>query len=67
MKKIEDREEARRRKVESQREAVKKYQTKFKRINCRMDPNLYDRIAATGYSVNTFIIEACEEKLKRLE
>jgi hypothetical protein len=26
---------------------------------------LYEAIAATGQSVNTFIIEACQEKLKR--
>lgn len=65
MRKIEDREEAKRRQKESNRIAVAKYQEKFKRINCRMDPGLYDQIAATGQSVNTFIIEACEEKLKK--
>lgn len=65
MRKIEDREEAKRRQKESNRIAVAKYQEKFKRINCRLDPALYDQIAATGQSVNTFIIEACQEKLKR--
>ena len=65
MRKIEDREEAKRRQKESNRIAVAKYQERFKRINCRMDPGLYDQIAATGQSVNTFIIDACEEKLKR--
>jgi predicted HicB family RNase H-like nuclease len=65
MRKIEDREEAKRRQKESNRIAVAKYQEKFKRINCRLDPALYEAIAATGQSVNTFIIEACQEKLKR--
>ena len=66
MKKIEDRQEAAERQRESNRKAVKKYQENFKRINCRMDPVLYQRIADTGQSVNTFIIEACEEKLERM-
>lgn len=65
MRKIEDREEAKRRQKESNRIAVAKYQERFKRINCRMDPGLYDQIVATGQSVNTYIIKACQEKLKR--
>lgn len=65
MRKIEDREEAKRRQKESNRIAVAKYQDKFKRINCRLDPALYESIVATGKSVNTFIVEACQEKLKR--
>ena len=63
MKKIEDREEAARRQRESNREAVKKYQEKFKRVNCRFDPELYEQIKATGIPVNAFIIEAVKEKL----
>lgn len=63
MRKIEDREEAAQRQKESNRIAVEKYQKKFKRINCRMEPGLYDAIVATGASVNSFIIQACEEKL----
>ncbi len=66
MRKIEDRQEAAERQRESNRKAVKKYQENFKRINCRMDPELYQRIADTGQSVNTFIIEACMEKLERM-
>lgn len=66
MRKIEDRQEAAERQRESNRKAVKKYQESFKRINCRMDPELYQRIADTGQSVNTFIIEACMEKLERM-
>lgn len=64
MKKIEDREEAKRRQKASNRAAVAKYQEKFKRINCRLDPELYEQIAATGVSVNQFIVEACKEKLQ---
>jgi predicted HicB family RNase H-like nuclease len=64
MKKIEDREEAARRQKESNRAAVAKYQEKFKRVNCRFDPETYNKIVSTGKSVNAFIIEAVEEKLK---
>lgn len=67
MKKIEDRNEAKERQKASNRAAVAKYQEKFKRINCRLDPWLYEEIAATGQSVNTFIIEACKEKLEKLK
>lgn len=65
MRKIENREEARERQKVSNRAAVAKYQEKFKRVNCRFNPELYEKIAATGQSINSFIIEACEEKLKR--
>lgn len=65
MVKIEDRNEAERRKRESNRKAVEKYQKNFKRINCRFEPGLYDEIVATGQSVNSFIIEAVKEKLER--
>lgn len=65
MRKIEDREEARERQKASNRAAVAKYQEKFKRVNCRFEPELYEKIAATGQSINSFIIEACKEKLKR--
>lgn len=65
MRKIENREEARERQKASNRAAVAKYQEKFKRVNCRFNPELYEKIAATGQSINSFIIEACEEKLKR--
>ena len=65
MKKIEDRQEAADRQRASNRKAVEKYQKNFKRINCRLDPGLYQQIIETGQSVNSFIIAACEEKLKR--
>ena len=64
MRKIEDRDEAKRRQQESNRQAVKKYQSKFKRINCRMTEELYSQIMLHTDSVNSFIIAACEEKLK---
>ena len=66
MKKIEDREEAERRKKESNRAAVAKYQERFKRVNCRFEPALYDAIVTTGESVNSFIIAAVEEKLNKM-
>ncbi len=64
MRKIENREEAKERQKASNRAAVAKYQEKFKRVNCRFDPELYERIAATGQSINSFIIEACEKRLE---
>lgn len=66
MRKIEDREEAMRRQKESNRAAVEKYQKKFKRINCRLDPELYDKIKETGESVNSFIVDAVKEKLEKI-
>ena len=65
MKRIEDREEAARRQRESNRKAVEKYQKNFKRVNCRLAPELYDQMIASGQSANTFIIEAVKEKLAR--
>lgn len=65
MKRIEDREEAARRQKQSNKEAVAKYQQKFKRINCRLEPELYEAITKTGQSANSFIIEAVKEKLAR--
>jgi len=67
MKKIEDRNEAKERQKASNRAAVAKYQEKFKRINCRFEPWLYDEIVSTGQSVNTFIIDACKEKLEKIK
>ena len=65
MKKIEDRQEAADRQRASNRKAVEKYQKNFKRINCRLEPGLYQQIVETGQSVNSFIVAACEEKLKK--
>ena len=64
MRKIENREEAQERQKASNRAAVSKYQEKFKRVNCRFEPDLYDRIVSTGQSVNSFIIKAVENQLK---
>lgn len=66
MKKIEDREEAARRQKESNRAAVAKYQERFKRVNCRFDPSLYDAIVSTGETANSFIIAAVKEKLDKM-
>ncbi len=60
-----NREEAKRRRVESTRKAVKKYEENFKRINCRLEPELYERIRETGMSFNSFVVEAVREKLDR--
>lgn len=64
MRKIENREEAKERQKASNRAAVAKYQEKFKRVNCRFEPDLYDRIVSTGQSVNSFIIKSVENQLK---
>ena len=64
MRKIENREEAKERQKASNRAAVAKYQEKFKRVNCRFAPDLYERIIETGQSVNSFIIKAVENQLK---
>lgn len=66
MKKIEDREEAERRKKESNRAAVAKYQERFKRVNCRFEPALYKAIVSTGETANSFIIAAVKEKLNKM-
>jgi predicted HicB family RNase H-like nuclease len=69
MKKIKDREEAERRKRESHRKAVEKYEQNFKRINCRFESELFEqiqeKIKGSEQSVNTFIIEAVTEKIER--
>ena len=60
---IKDREEALRRKKENIKAAIRRYDMKFKRINCRLEPELYEKIVQTGQSVNSFIVEAVNEKL----
>ena len=60
---IKDRDEALRRKKENIKAAVRRYDSKFKRINCRLEPELYNKIVQTGQSVNSFIVEAIKEKL----
>ncbi len=54
--------------TKAQREAIKRYDEKFERINCRFDPGTRKRIEDLGYkSANSFIIMAVEEKLAREE
>ena len=43
---------------EAQRKAIAKYEENFKRINCRLTPEMYQRIQSTGKSANTVIVEA---------
>ena len=64
---IKNREEALRRKKENIRQAIRRYEKKFKRINCRLDPKLYEEILQTGMSVNSFICNAVAEKLERMK
>ena len=42
----------------AQRKAIAKYEENFKRINCRLTPEMYQRIQNTGKSANTVIVEA---------
>ena len=52
----------------AQREAIKRYDQKFERIYTRLPIGTRDRIEATGAkSVNTFIVQAVQEKLNREE
>lgn len=53
---------------EAVRKAVKKYDEKFERVNCRFLKGTKDRIAKLGYkSVNDFIKLAVAEKLEHDE
>lgn len=42
----------------AQRKAIAKYEENFKRINCRLTPEMYQCIQNTGKSANTVIVEA---------
>ena len=42
----------------AQRKAIAKYEENFKRINCRLTPEMYQRIQNTGKSANAVIVEA---------
>lgn len=44
--------------TEAQRRAMAKYAKNFKRINCRLTPEMYQQIVDTGKSANTVIVEA---------
>lgn len=49
----------------AQLKANKKYMEKFERINVRLKPGTKERIEKTGTkSINTFIVDAIEEKLQ---
>lgn len=48
---------------EAQRRAIKKYDSKFKRINCRLPLDLWAKIEKTGQSSNAVIIAALEKYL----
>ncbi len=53
---------------EALKRAIKKYDEKFERVNCRFPIGTKDRIKDIGYtSINKFIIAAVEEKLEREE
>ena len=53
---------------EAVRKAVKKYDEKFERVNCRFLKGTKDRITNLGYkSVNDFIKLAVAEKLEHVE
>lgn len=53
---------------QAQRNAVKKYDEKFERVNCRFEKGIKERIKKVGYkSINTFIISAVMEKLEHEE
>jgi hypothetical protein len=54
--------------TESLRKAVRKYDSKFERINCRFTIGTKERIKALNYSsCNDFIKLAVAEKLEREE
>lgn len=52
---------------EAQRKAIYNYDSKFERINCRLQAGTKDRIKALKYSANDFIKLAVAEKLDREE
>lgn len=55
-------------KKQRRKEVVKKYESKFDRINCRLKEGTIKRIEALGYSsVNSFICLAVSDKLEREE
>jgi len=49
------------------KQAIRKYEDKMERINCRFDPGTKDRISKLGYTANNFIKLAVAEKLEREE
>lgn len=45
---------------EAQRRAIRKYESTHKRINCRIPPDLWQKIVQTGESANSIILKALE-------
>lgn len=45
---------------EAQLRAIRKYEEKNKRINCRVPAELWEKIESTGESANSIIIKALE-------
>lgn len=53
---------------ESMRKAIKKYDDKFERVNCRFLSGTKEKISKLGYkSINDFIKLAVAEKIEREE
>lgn len=53
--------------TEAQKRAIAKYEAeKVERINCRLPKGTKDRIAATGQTVNAFIVSAVLDKLDKI-
>lgn len=60
--------EEERKTTEAQRQAIKRYDDKFERVNCRFKVGTKERIKSLRYeSVNDFIKLAVAEKLEREE
>lgn len=53
--------------TDAMKQAIRKYEDKMERINCRFDPGTKDRISKLGYTANNFIKLAVAEKLEREE
>lgn len=49
------------------KQAIRKYDDKMERVNCRFEPGTKDRISKLGYTANNFIKLAVAEKLEREE
>lgn len=47
----------------AQRKAIQRYESNFKRINCRLPLDLWHKIESTGISANSVIISALEKYL----
>lgn len=55
-------------KRKSNREAVKRYDARNDRVNCRLPSGTIDRIKRLGYdSINAFILQAVFDRLEKEE